>query len=118
MAFLKLKSINLDFPVPGVTGIVRDELAEPTLTGGNLSKRSSKFTIVEALKEVTFDLKDGARVGLIGQNGSGKTTLLKVIAGIYEPTLGSVEREGRVSTLFNIGLGMDEGLSGYENIKL
>ena len=55
-------------------------------------------------------------VGLIGANGSGKTTLLRVLAGVYQPTLGRVRRRGRVTSLFDISHGVDPGVTGYENI--
>lgn len=76
------------------------------------------MTVIEALRGIDLDIQDGDRVGLIGTNGSGKTTLLKTLAGIYEPTIGNVHSEGRISTLINLGLGMSEDETGPENIRL
>jgi len=70
------------------------------------------------LRNVSFSLEAGASAALIGRNGAGKTTLLRVMAGIYEPPAGTVEVEGRVAPLFDIGMGMDPESSGYENILL
>ena len=74
--------------------------------------------IVEALKGVTFKLKKGDRLAIIGHNGAGKSTLLKVLAKIYEPTTGRVHVEGRTNCMFDIMMGMDHELTAYENIYM
>ncbi len=66
-------------------------------------------------QDVSLRLKRGQRVGLLGANGVGKTTLLRVMAGILTPDRGSVVRRGEVSTLLDIGYGMDPNLTGKEN---
>ena len=86
------------------------------LVGGNISTEAGKVPIIEALRDITVDLKDGDRVGLVGHNGAGKSTLLRLLAGIYEPTRGSSRVEGRVAPVFDLGVGMDPEISGYENI--
>lgn len=73
---------------------------------------------VHALRGLDLHISDGERVGLVGQNGAGKTTLLRVLSGAYEPTQGSVEISGTVSSLTDLTLGMDMEASGYENIRL
>jgi ABC-2 type transport system ATP-binding protein/lipopolysaccharide transport system ATP-binding protein len=72
--------------------------------------------VVNALSGISLQLDHGDRVGLVGHNGAGKTTLLRVIAGVYEPTMGSVATQGRVIPLFDMGLGMDPDATGYDNI--
>ena len=84
--------------------------------GGAIDRNSSDVVVVEALRDITIDLKDGDRVGLVGHNGAGKSTLLRLLSGIYEPTRGSAEVRGRVAPVFDLGVGMDPEISGYENI--
>lgn len=79
--------------------------------------RSSQKTIW-ALKEVSFDVKQGEVLGVIGRNGAGKSTLLKVLSRITEPTEGFVEVQRRVGSLLEVGTGFHHELTGGENIFL
>jgi len=75
-----------------------------------------KRRYLKALDKVNFDVKDGQRIGLVGPNGSGKSTLLRVLGGMFPPTIGRVTTVGKVSSLFNIQLGVQPEVSGRENI--
>jgi len=84
--------------------------------GGTIGRNASNVVVIEALRDITLSLKEGDRVGLVGHNGAGKSTLLRLLSGIYEPTRGSSYIQGRVAPVFDLGVGMDPEISGYENI--
>ncbi|MGA7130954.1 MAG: ABC transporter ATP-binding protein [Mycobacterium sp.] len=84
--------------------------------GGAIGRNASNVVVIEALRDITMSLSLGDRVGLVGHNGAGKSTLLRLLSGIYEPTRGSAIISGRVAPVFDLGVGMDPEISGYENI--
>lgn len=73
---------------------------------------------INALKNITLDIKEGDRIGLIGPNGSGKSTFLRLLSGCLEPTSGKIIRKGRINSILNLSMGLDLELTGFENIKL
>ena len=83
-----------------------------------LVKRKLQYDEFLALDDVSFHIKKGEVVGIIGNNGAGKSTLLKVISGILRPTKGSVELGGNVVPMLELGSGFDFDLTGRENIFL
>jgi len=83
------------------------------MTGG-----SAPPEYVEALRDVSLSIPQGATLGIIGPNGSGKSTLIRVIAGIYQPTMGRVTIAGRAAALIELGAGFHPEFSGRENIYI
>ena len=83
-----------------------------------LAKHELFFEEFRALKHISFDIHRGEIVGLVGTNGSGKSTMLKIIAGVLEPSEGSVKVHGNIAPLIELGSGFDPELTARENIYL
>jgi lipopolysaccharide transport system ATP-binding protein len=72
--------------------------------------------MVRALSGINLEIKEGERIGLVGHNGAGKSTMLRALSGVYAPSKGSVEIDGRIGSLIDISLGINLEASGRENI--
>lgn len=81
-------------------------------------KKQLRYQEFWALKNISFELNAGDRLGILGFNGAGKSTLLKVIAGVLKPTEGSVKSTGKIVPLLELGAGFDKQYTGAENIYL
>jgi ABC-type polysaccharide/polyol phosphate transport system ATPase subunit len=115
---LTLRNVSVSFPIyhSGTRSLKKRLLFRGT--GGQLANDANDRIVVEAVRNLSLSLTAGDRIALVGRNGAGKTTLLRVMAGIYEPFAGSVSHQGRISPMFDINLGIDHEISGYDNIRL
>ena len=118
LPFIELRNCSLDLPIYGTINRSLKGSAMASATGGKIAAASKNVTVVQALKDVSLEIRAGDRVGIMGHNGAGKTSLLRMIAGIYEPTSGQMRVTGKISSFINLGLGMDLEASGRENILL
>jgi ABC-2 type transport system ATP-binding protein/lipopolysaccharide transport system ATP-binding protein len=116
MASIDVADVSLDFPIYDARA---RSLKNTVLrsVGGQMSDVGGRVD-VQALRHISLRLRDGDRLAIVGHNGAGKTTLLKVLAGIYEPTGGSVSISGTVSSLTDVTMGMDVDATGTENILM
>lgn len=113
-----MREVSLDYPLFEVNSRSLKKAIVRGATRGNLSRESSNRLNVRALRNISLDIKEGDRVGLLGLNGAGKTTLLKVLCGIYEPTQGRLQYSGKISGMLSSSLGLDPYATGRENIIL
>jgi len=94
--------------------------ARPTLKGAiiRFGRPSHSIRVIEAVKNMSFDVPKGSVIGVIGANGAGKSTLMRAVAGILPPSKGRIEIHGRVSTLLALGVGFNAALTGRQNVVL
>jgi ABC-type polysaccharide/polyol phosphate transport system ATPase subunit len=118
VAFIVLKGATLDLPIYDVQSRSLKRQVMKMGRRNAIAEGSDGVVVVRALDSVDIRFDSGDRIGLIGHNGAGKSTLLRVLAGIYSPTGGTVEREGKVVPLLDISLGMDDNSTGRQNIRL
>jgi ABC-type polysaccharide/polyol phosphate transport system ATPase subunit len=120
MPRIVVENLTIDIPVLSMRArsLRAVAVAKARSIGGKIVDNASHITVVRALDQISFTLGRGDRLGLIGPNGAGKSTLIRVLAEIYAPSIGKVEREGTLIPMFDIGIGFDQEATGYENIML
>lgn len=119
MAHISLQDVTLDIPIFDASArrIVRLPRVRKAPGSDGITEQSGVLNI-RALSEISLEVADGDRIGLIGHNGSGKTTLLRLLAGAYTATSGTVKVEGRVQSLLEPTLAANADATGIENIRL
>lgn len=112
MVGVHLRDINLKFHVrkSGSTNIKK------FIVQGLFRQAVNPYLEIHALRDINLDIAEGQRVGVIGHNGAGKSTLLRLLAGVYYPTSGKRDVRGKISSLMDIGLGIEPNASGWDNI--
>jgi ABC-2 type transport system ATP-binding protein/lipopolysaccharide transport system ATP-binding protein len=117
MASITLTNATVEIPIYNARGrSFRSNILRRV--GGRLEQDNRDVMTVRAVNDITLSLKPGDRLALIGHNGAGKSTMLRVFSGAYEPSSGTAEISGSVSSLLEITMGMDPELTGAENIVL
>lgn len=116
--YLRARDVSLFFPLErGAAAEPAAAAADDTRLGGARVRHRGRPAI-RALDRVSLSLAAGDRLGIVGHNGSGKSTLLRVLAGLYLPHEGHVDRQGEVSGIFNMSIGFRQEANGYRNILL
>ncbi|SIT21066.1 ABC transporter ATP-binding protein [Achromobacter sp. MFA1 R4] len=118
MASIKFDQVCVDFPIYNASARSLKKRLFQVATGGQISADQSGRVVIRALENLTFQLNDGDRVGLLGHNGAGKSTLLRVLSGVYAPSSGTATIDGEIGSLIDIGFGIDAESTGRENIFL
>ncbi len=117
MAHIKFSNVSIDFPIYNADSRSIRKGFINFATGGRIGKNRGRV-VVSALNDLTFEIKDGERIGLIGHNGAGKTTLLRMFSQVYHPTSGLARIEGNIGSLISISLGINQEFTGRENIYI
>jgi len=116
MSHIFFNSVYVDFPIYNTTARSLKNQLMQAATGGLMGSNERGLVVVRALQDISLEVREGDRIGILGHNGAGKSTLLRVISGVYEPTGGSSAVKGSVSSLIDLNLGMDSEATGIENI--
>lgn len=107
MSEIILKNVNFSYPI----------LQDSNRSIKKMIFNQRPINQVQCIKNFNLEIKSGERVGIVGHNGAGKTTFLKLLSKIYSAQSGQIDVNGKVTSLLNINLGINDELSGLENIK-
>jgi lipopolysaccharide transport system ATP-binding protein len=118
MTHIKFDKVCVDFPIYNTSSRSLKVQLMQAATGGRMGANERGRVVVRALDNISLELHEGDRLGVIGHNGAGKSTLLRVVTGVYEPSGGRAEVCGAVNSLIDLNLGMDGEATGVENIYL
>ena len=116
MAQIKFEEVSIEIPIFNATGRSLTSKILEVATGGKLDADPNGRVMVRALSNISFELNDGDRVGLVGHNGAGKSTMLRALSGVYAPSKGKATTSGEIGSLIDISLGINPEATGRENV--
>lgn len=118
MAHILVKDVSIDIPIFNAGSRSLKNRLIQAATGGKISQDVQGRVSVRVLDNISFELKDGDRVALIGHNGAGKSTMLRLLSGVYSPTHGTAVLQGETGSLIDISLGIDPEATGRQNLYI
>lgn len=116
MAHIKFDQVSIEFPIFNATGRSLTSSILKVATGGKLDADPNGRVLVRALTDVSFSIREGEKIALLGHNGAGKSTLLRALGKVYSPTKGHAEIVGEIGSLIDLGLGINPEATGRENV--
>ena len=118
MAHITFSNVSIEFPIFNATGRSLTSSILKVATGGKLDADPNGRVLVKALTDVSFSLREGDKVALLGHNGAGKSTMLRALGRVYSPTKGTAEIVGEIGSLIDISLGINPEATGRENVYI
>lgn len=116
MAHITFSNVSIEFPIFNATGRSLTSSILKVATGGKLDADPNGRVLVKALTDISFSLREGDKVALLGHNGAGKSTMLRALGRVYSPTKGTAEIVGEIGSLIDISLGINPEATGRENV--
>lgn len=116
MAHITFSDVSIEFPIFNATGRSLTSSILKVATGGKLDADPNGRVLVKALTDISFSLREGDKVALLGHNGAGKSTMLRALGRVYSPTKGTAEIVGEIGSLIDISLGINPEATGRENV--
>ncbi len=118
MAHITFDNVSIEFPIFNATGRSLTSSILKVATGGKLDADPNGRVLVKALRDISFSLREGDKVALLGHNGAGKSTMLRALGRVYAPTKGTAEIVGETGSLIDISLGINPEATGRENVHI
>ena len=118
MTHITLSNVSIEFPIFNATGRSLTSSILKVATGGKLDADPNGRVLVKALRDVSFSIGEGDKIGLLGHNGAGKSTLLRALGRVYAPTSGKAKIDGEIGSLIDISLGINPEATGRENVYI
>lgn len=116
MAHISFSNVSVEFPIFNSTGRSLTSSILKAATGGKLDSNPNGRIMVKALRHISISIREGEKIALLGHNGSGKSTMLRALGRVYAPTEGTTEIKGEISSLIDLGLGINPEATGRENV--